>query len=148
MSDTPFNRGIKPADRAKNRRDAEKRIKDGRAKLAKPDYIVESKGVYEAVLCKCGAVIQNLVPHETLRFNGMPLAVMAQTPLYTEVELIMDDGSKHVTPMCKPCADALDGDKAEAIYAADLDRMAKLEPSVLENDQWARRKAIGHRKVR
>jgi hypothetical protein len=148
MSDTPFNRGIKAADRAKNRKAAADRIAAGRAKLAVPDYIVEHKGVYEAVLCKCGVVIQSLVPHETLRFNGMPLAVMAQTPLYTEVELLMDDGSRHVTPMCTPCAATLDADTAEAIYAVDLDRMAKLEPTVLENDQWARRKALGHRKVR
>jgi hypothetical protein len=148
MSDTPFNRGIKAADRAKNRKDAEQRIKAARAKLARPDYIVETKGVTEQVLCKCGAVIQSLVPHETLRFNAMPLAVMAQMPLYTEVELIMDDGSRHVTALCRPCAETLDAEKAEAIYAADLARMSILEPSVLENDQWVKRKALGHRRVR
>lgn len=148
MIETAFNRGIKAEERAKNRKDCEKRIKRARAKVAKPDYIEEQRGIAHAVHCKCGAVIQSLVPHDRLKYNGMPLAVMAQTPLYTEVELIMDDGSKHVTPMCKPCADSLDADKAEAVYAVDIDRLTKQEPTLVENTQWAHRKPIGHRRVR
>jgi hypothetical protein len=148
MSESAFNRGIKDADRAKNRKDCEKRIKRARDRVAMPDYILDQKGVAHAVHCKCGTVIKSLVPHERLTFNRMPLAVMAETPLYVEVELIMDDGSTHVTPMCKPCAEGLDSDKAEAVYAVDIDRLAKQEPTLVENTQWARRKPIGHRRVR
>jgi adenylate cyclase len=107
-------------------REAENKLKDFH-------YIKIDNGVVEKVTCKnCGAVLQNLVPDEnytkTEKLKGKIIIykylVMAQTPNYDELTIEMEDGSKHVTPICKICKNkSID---IESIYQADLYRLGEL----------------------
>lgn len=68
----------------------------------------------DGVLCKgCGKL---LVRYE----DGIGYA----TPDYAEMEMVFDDSSKHITPMCARCiaSDALD---LNDIYQSDVERWDK-----------------------
>jgi len=80
--------------------------------------------------CKlCGQVIAGQVesdakvPSRVIRGSTYIYKVLtfARFSAYTEVELIFDDGSKHVTHVCTGCLGKLDNlDNLEFIYASDL----------------------------
>jgi RecJ-like exonuclease len=102
-------------------------------KLKDFHYMKIDNGVVEKVTCKsCGATLQNLIPDEnytkTEKFKGKIIIykylVMAQTPNYDELTIEMEDGSKHVTPICKVCKrKSVD---VESLYQADLYRLEEL----------------------
>lgn len=106
---------------------------DAKDKLKDFHYIKIDNGVVEKVTCKnCGSVLQNLVPDErytkTEKINGKIIIykylVMAQTPNYDELIIEMEDGSKHMTPICKVCkTKSID---INSIYQADLYRLGEL----------------------
>jgi len=86
----------------------------------------------DAVLCKgCGTIIRSLVVHD--QFTSVQRKAeqtiirerltMANTPLYTEVEIVMEDGSTHITSACLACAEKATDDELEHWYEADLDMM-------------------------
>jgi len=80
--------------------------------------------------CKlCGSPIMGPVEHEKMskvvRHNGQNVIIKyvehARFGAYTEVALTMDDGSKHVTHLCRGCVQKLsDPLVLEQIYAMDL----------------------------
>ena len=95
-----------------------------------------ARTTYDAVLCKgCQQRIKGLVDDERFEevreINGQRVVfrrlIMAELPTYVEVELTFDDGSKHVTPMCRECAGRLSVEDAEDFYCADMARWADLE---------------------
>lgn len=113
---------------------AHDRVKAAKSANALPvfKYMEERKGIGTvAVKCKCGAVIQELRPvpelSETERINGRTIirervALIANSS-YTEVEILFEDGSKHITPSCKVCARrGYTKQQLEDIYSADMDQ--------------------------
>ena len=99
-------------------------------KIKKFNHLKKSHGVLEELFCKvCGTTIGSLIVSDRFReskvINGKIVIferlVFAQTPMYKDVTLEMDNGSAHATHLCKGCAEKpLDEDTLEAIYAADL----------------------------
>lgn len=101
--------------------------------MSESSYIVRQNGVVVGVLCKkCGVPIRGLVPVaepiDTRKANGMVIRdnfmMLGTGSNYTEVEIETEaDGkkAKHVTPMCKTCADRLTTADLDAIIDADLD---------------------------
>lgn len=136
------------------RQRANKRIGDarGREKLRAFDYHQrnEQQGFEEATLCKMsGHVLASLVPHERLRFNNMPLAVRAESPNYAEIEITFDDGSKHVTPICRTAIDFIVvPETLEDIYAADLASWSRTQPEILDKPHIVDRVPVSFRRVR
>lgn len=62
---------------------------------------------------------------QTVIEKPMVLACLAS---YAEVTIEFDDGSKHVTGICKSCIEeGLTAEDLEAVYAADLLEMATIE---------------------
>ena len=91
-----------------------KKAKKPKKGVEKYIYSVLSGDTKNEVLCKlCGAVIRF-----EKDIDGRK--VMRETSLYTEVELEFDDGSKHVTPLCKKCSHGMDDEQREFIYAMDV----------------------------
>ena len=97
--------------------------------LARPDYIerdAADKNIIAVYCKKCGSLIQGLVQ------GGRPKIIvsgnktveqwpvtMAALPPYTEVQILCDDGSMHVSPCCKECAPFLTEDDLDAFLIAD-----------------------------
>ena len=68
----------------------------------------------EGVFCKgCGTKLVRIE-------DGVGVA----TPQYSEMEIVFDDGTKHITPMCVACvsSDSLD---LNDIYQSDVERWDK-----------------------
>lgn len=106
----------------------------------------------DAVLCKgCGAPVRSMVVDDRLRTSekiGETLVirerlVMANLPHYAEVEIEMEDGSKHATACCASCADRATDEDLEQWYEADLDMMDEenRRAKVKATDQMARLRA-------
>lgn len=134
---------------------AKSKVKHG-ARLAAWNYVVDNeRGYREAVLCKkCGAKLSALVEHEHggySRVEGGQLVkyrflVMAQLSTADSVVIEFDDGSAHETPICKRCKSKLDVDDLEALYAADLEQVMKVDRADrLPYEKWAERKPVGVR---
>lgn len=116
------------------------RVALARTKLTHFDYRpLNAQGVCEKTLCKCcGAILTSLVATEqgswtVKKGNQMivyqPTCVMP-TNEYAVLEISMEDGSCHQTPICKTCAAGeLD---LEAIYLADLHRLELTGQNVSE----------------
>ena len=98
-----------------------------KALLKRTEYMEMDGNTQLAVYCKrCGRKIQGLVAHgepKTFKSGGKIIQQymmrMSALPLYTEVEIQCDDGSKHVTPCCKECAPFLTEDELDAFLIAD-----------------------------
>lgn len=102
----------------------------------KKGYVVYKNGFITEVHCKCcGTLIMGLIEHEkpvevvkkntrTIITKLMYLAALDQ---YTELEISFDDGSKHITPVCKKCADEMDLSNLENLYIGDLYQWAEDE---------------------
>lgn len=119
------------------------------------NYIVTGPGGgHEKTLCKfCGCTIASLVPTEQGQWsetkNGKVIVyqpmVMAPTNMYAVIEIEMDDGSKHQTPVCKHCADgAIPLDQLDAAHCVDCDRLKVVGMNV---DKIKNRKPLGFRKI-
>lgn len=105
--------------------------------MSENSYIVRQNGVVVGVLCKkCGVPIRGLVPVgepiDTRKANGMIIRdnflVLGTGSNYTEVEIeTKHDGkkAKHVTPMCKSCANRLTPADLEKIIDDDLDDLER-----------------------
>ncbi len=105
--------------------------------MSENSYIVRQNGVVVGVLCKkCGVPIRGLVPvgnpistrkngNTIIRDNFMMLGTGSN---YTEVEIETEiDGKKgrHITPMCKSCANKLTFSDLEKIIDDDLDDLER-----------------------
>lgn len=104
-----------------------------RGKDPKPYAKMERGGITELACSLCDAVIAKWMPsgQQTIRRKGTQTFI--QDPMvfsylanYREVELEMDDGSKHVTNLCESCMPKLsNGDGLlEDLYASDLAQWA------------------------
>lgn len=83
-------------------------------------YIEEDRGGLNRVLCKiCGTPIKDRAP------DGRGLGVLMTLAAYTEVTLEFDDGSAHVTPLCRSCAQSSSLEMLEACYGADMAQWQK-----------------------
>ena len=98
--------------------------------LRKEDYIELDGNMMIAVYCKrCGMKIQGMMPDgrkpkvfkEGGKIREQFFVRIGPLPMYTEVEIVCDDGSKHVSPCCKNCAPFLTEDEIDAFLIADTD---------------------------
>ncbi len=122
---------------------------------------IEEMGAFgiSKVRCKCGQVLSSLkaVPglSEIENIKGRTIVrervAMASNAAYTEIVITFNDGSKHVTPVCKSCAKA--GFSEEALndmYAADMERWDEEETRGLGKVRWdlnADRVAVSYKEV-
>ncbi len=116
-------------------------------------HVVYRNGFLTEVRCKCcRAVLINLIeqdkPIETVRNNGQTIVtkrmILAATAMYAEIEITFDDGSKHVTSLCKDCVAGMSQSKLEEIYVGDLYQWAEEENMPRAQKQnWS---LIGERK--
>ena len=106
-----------------------------RGRLAKfryhvPRTVASGLRIAETFCKTCGTQITGFRPAmdpirqatDDLAKTVLLIQPMMMGPLagYVTVLLELDDGSKHATPLCQPCADTLTAEDLEAIYAADL----------------------------
>jgi len=83
-------------------------------------------GVITAVYCKgCGAKIKGLNRDNQL----------ATYSNYREITLGFDNGSRHMTPICRACMNTKNADDLEALYIADLDEL-ELEDDGKDKKVW------------
>lgn len=120
--------------------------------MSENSYVVRQNGVIVAILCKgCGQPIRGLVPYgepiHTRKKGDMVIRdnylVLGVGPNYTEVEIEVErDGKKgkHVTCLCKGCANNLDEVKLNKIYAADMDELESEGQNVKELRKWKPRR--------
>ena len=86
--------------KAKGLARAKLQASSGWANFSAPNYVRPP-----TILCKkCGCTV----------YEGRPLAS------YTELRLVFDDNSAHITQLCRKCAVGLTLKELEAIYCADL----------------------------
>lgn len=97
--------------------------------IACPDFIKYTKGVIEAVYCRCcGCEIKHWIeteqPLKVHRQNGTStitkMVVLAQLDNYKEFTMEFDDGSAHVAHICSKCYKGLDENIVRCMYAAEL----------------------------
>lgn len=105
--------------------------------MSESSYIVRQNGIVVAVLCKkCGVPIRSLVPIgdpiDSRKANGLivrdRMVTLGTGSNYTEVEIETEhDGkkAKHVTPMCKSCANRLSKDDLGQLVDDDLDDLER-----------------------
>lgn len=129
-------------------------------RLKKFVYMEEKPGIGTSrVYCKCGQTIQELreVPEmsEVQKLSGRTIVrervALMPSASYSELEITFDDGSKHITPMCKGCAKkAHSTDFLDDVYAADMGRWEQEESRGLGAVRWdllSDRKAVSAREV-
>ena len=126
------------------------------------DYV--TRDLQENVLeirCKlCAARIQGMVPipgakplldlvegHTRTKHIPVRLAALAN---YQEVVIEFDDGSAHVTQICKRCAGTLSNDDLEALYVADaavLTVQSERAGITMPKSLWDKRKPVSYYRV-
>lgn len=98
-------------------------------------HIIYKHGQIWKVNCPCcGTTIRHMIPDDSMSVsehaNGKVVVrerlVLACLPNYREVLMQMDDGSKHVAPMCAQCVDE-DG-ALEKACAADAEVIGNRRP--------------------
>lgn len=130
-------------------------MKESNPKCHTANYIVAGPGGgHEKTLCKfCGCTIASLVPTEQGQWsetkNGKVIVyqpmVMAPTNMYAIIEMEMNDGSKHQTPVCKTCAtSSIPIDQLDAAHCIDCDRLQTVGMDVKNIKD---RKPVGFRRV-
>ena len=111
------------------RDDVLSRIKGVHDKRAIKHSIVYGTSGIEEVLCKCcGNHMRHLAPdgrfQEMRVSNGKKILCERLTlitlPAYIEVLITFDDGSKHVSAICKDCVNELTLADMEWVYCCDL----------------------------
>jgi len=136
------------------RRDREKPLKVAvHSKIARGGYV-------DRVLCKlCGGTIKHLIPDElpveVLRVKDRTMVyhrmILAELPNYVEVKIDFDDGSAHITHICKACFKSLQDDDLETLYVGDMQQqMAEEDAGYSEAlwHFWDKRKPIGFKLFR
>lgn len=134
------------------RSDALEEVK-ARVKLAKgEDYIKNFKYMEEEIglgvvriLCKCGTVISEFrsIPEMSTSTKVKNQTIIRERVLmtpnsnYTEIEILFDDGSKHISAVCADCIKrGFTPEHLNAIYAADMDQWRREEESGLGEVNW------------
>lgn len=117
-------------------------------------YVVQQNGVVVGILCKlCGVPIRGLVPvgepidirkngNMIIRDNAYKLGIGSN---YCEVEIEMErDGrkAKHVTCLCKSCADKATKADLKKAYDGDLDEFKREGMDVRELRKWTPHKIV------
>lgn len=102
-----------------------------------PAYIRWENGVAADTACKrCG---------NPLTRGG------AQLPAYSEIHIEFDDGSSHISPICRPCRDkGLDGKALEEVYCDDMKALAIEEETtrtLMHWEMWKDRIPVGYRSL-
>ena len=141
----------------KNKTKARKRIQEAKGpKGIQPksfDYIEKREGIgIDSVACTlCGALLKKLVPlpdlgkEETIngqRVITQPVA-LRETNNYAEITIEFDDGSAHTTMTCRSCANELDEEQLEILYASDMEQFDKDEQAGQGAVRW---ELMAHRK--
>ena len=94
------------------------------------DHVKFSKYGIDQVLCKCcGAAIKGTVVSdewaETRIINGKTVVfqrlVQAELAGYAEIEILFNDGSKHITHCCAACISHITVDHLEDMYCCDME---------------------------
>lgn len=154
----------KPISHGDAKKHVDARIAARRADPANPvrkwDFVKFGPHGIEAVHCKeCGRPIKGLVVDdrfsETRIINGKTIVfqrlVLAELPGYSEIEIEFDDGSRHITHVCKGCLPKLTPNDLDALYEADMDMWsieAARDGVEYQWERFAERRASKHRKVR
>jgi hypothetical protein len=153
MANQPDRAPKSPRDRVKDR------IRKGKARAPKAfGYVKRNprhQSLVDTVLCKrCGEALRTWVVDDRFTdwedINGQRIQrkylVMATLPRYTEIEITFNDGSKHVTCMCKGCVKRLTVEELDDLYAADLDEIDRNEGDGVGHwDLWADREPVSFR---
>lgn len=122
------------------------RVAVARAKKELGRYVRYGTAGIEEIDCKlCGRPIRKLVPHDNFHeqrdINGRQVLVeklvLATLPLYVEVEINFDDGTRHVTNLCQLCAEHLTLDECEHIYCCDMNEWL-LDNSFASDNFWSK----------
>ena len=112
------------------------------------EYILFSplnKNFIERMECRsCGTVIRSLIESEKpVRIQRMhnqtlitKLAIPAETSSYQEITVEFDDGSAHVTAICRHCSVNLSNDMLEEIYVTDLEQFERDEDEGRGPSKW------------
>lgn len=115
----------------KHLKKTEKRLKDAlkAAPLACTNFIEREGGDIETVRCKCcGEKIRCMceVPakKKRKREKGKTIEVLVQRMKtlsnFSQVRFFMDDGTTHVSAVCRQCAQGLSAEMLESMFAADV----------------------------
>ena len=137
----------------------EQKISDAKknASIKKADYVKRGRQAKssDAVYCKlCGDKIAGYILDdsfsEATRANGQTIIrermIWAEFPNYAELEIEFDDGSKHVTPACRRCANQNhSAEVLDAVHMVDVGRWKELgqtEFSLVENRKAKKAKKV------
>lgn len=105
------------------------RIEAARAHKPIGRQVVYGTAGIEEVQCKCcSSPLRKMIPddrfQEVREINGQRVVcerlTLGTLPSYTEVLITFDDGSKHVSAICKQCGDELTLADIEWMYCCDL----------------------------
>ena len=126
------------------------RIEKAQSRAKHPSYVKRGSMGIEEVSCKCcGGAVRRLAPddrfHERREINGRTVLVerlaLMTLAAYTEVRIVFDDNSAHVTVLCEHCAKKLTVADLEDLYGLDLAEMLK-ESGSLPWDLFSDRKPV------
>jgi hypothetical protein len=121
---------------------------------------VSKKGTIEGVICKkCGTPIKTLIPDEhykTTEKRGdktiiRERLVLTESSNYTEIDILLDDGSHHITHGCYECLKNLNTLDLEGLYIGDMEQQMAEEDvglGTLNWTMWATRTPISYKIVR
>ncbi len=124
------------------------RIMEARKRKGRKDltYVVWNKrGFEEGTFCfLCRGQIRGRVedeePIRTEVLGGRTVVykalILASFPRYVEVKFELDDGSFHVTSLCRRCAERLTLEEANDVYVSDLDQWWDDEKSGRGATRW------------
>lgn len=117
------------------RKELQHRVEKVRAKSKLKDfYFVKHHekfpSLIERITCKCcGATLLLLTAHPKYEWKEgdktIRLATLAPTANYDEMTIEFEDGSAHVTCMCRKCCRITDKGRLEEIYMADVAQFQK-----------------------
>lgn len=137
------------------REEIKKRVADGKKDYPhRFSYVHGNAGEIHSVLCKlCRSVMRMQVEDpdysESRKVNGRDVIVkrmyLRTLANYGEITIEFDDGSAHVTPLCKECCKSVQVSDLESIYCADMEQLLSEESSTAPMNWgvWSKRKPIG-----
>lgn len=129
-----MNVSKQPPDMTKEQRKAvlDQRIAAVKASRPFGDYIVRGSAGIEQVVCKiCGTPVRKLVPDERFRESRVvgnrevivERLVFMTLPMYNEIAILFDDGSRHISVSCSNCVTKITNEDLEWIYLSDVQEM-------------------------
>lgn len=97
-------------------------------------------GNIQQILCRsCPAILATLVQHGDVvqrRIQGTPTIIetvrmkFSRVTGHAQIVMEMEDGSKHISSMCRACAHRVQDADLEEIYLSDLESMAFVDESL------------------